>query len=135
MKKLPMLLVVMFMLTACGSDLLRREGESLRYIDYAGAPVDQISALRPIDGWTPVSRNQLVIWTGVNEAWLLRVWDNCPDLMFVNGVRVTRTASSISKFDKVIAGRDSCPIQEIRPIDTARMKADRKAARDTTTKP
>jgi len=119
-------------LTACGSDLLRREGEALRYIDYAGEPVAQISALRPIDGWTPVSRNQLVIWTGMNEAWLLRVWDNCPDLMFVNGIRVTRTLSTISRFEKVMAGRDACPIQEIRPIDTVRMKADRKAARDTT---
>jgi hypothetical protein len=71
----------------------------------------------------------------MNEAWLLRVWDNCPDLMFVNGIRVTRTGSTISRFDKVMAGRDACPIQEIRPIDTARMKADRKAARDTIAKP
>lgn len=122
-------------LAACGSGLMRREGESLSYADYAGEPVAQISTLRAVDGWTPVSRNQLVIWTGMNDAWLLRVWDNCPDLMFVNSIRVTRTGSSISRFDKVMAGRDACPIQEIRPIDTARMKADRKAARDTTVKP
>lgn len=107
----------------------------LRYVDYAGEPVEEIRAMRGVDGWTPVSRNQLVIWTGINEAWLLKVWDNCADLNFANSISVTQTGRSISKFEKVIAGRDTCPIQEIRPIDVERMKADRKAARDTTPKP
>jgi len=135
MKKLLCGFILVLSLAACGSGLARRDGESLRYVDYAGEPVTQITAMRGVDGWTPVSRNQLVIWTGINEAWLLKVWDNCPDLTFVNGIRVTRTGSTISRFEKVIAGRDSCPIEEIRPIDTMRMKADRKAARETTASP
>jgi hypothetical protein len=76
-----------------------------------------------------------VIWTGINEAWLLKVWDNCPDLNFATAIRVTQTGRSISRFEKVIAGRDTCPIEEIRPIDVARMKVDRKAARETTASP
>jgi len=122
-------------LTGCGAAPQRPEGEALRYVDYAGEPVEQIRTLRPVNGWTAVSRNQLVIWTGVNEAWLLRVWGNCADLTIVNGIQVTRTGSTISRFDKVIAGRDACPIEDIRPIDLARLKADRKAARDTTATP
>jgi hypothetical protein len=123
------------MLAGCGSGLSRRDEAGLKYVDYAGEPVQQVTAMRGVDGWTPVSRNQLVIWTGINEAWLLKVWDNCPDLNFATAIRVTQTGNSISRFEKVIAGRDTCPIEEIRPIDVSRMKADRKAARDTTASP
>ncbi|MFM2110530.1 MAG: hypothetical protein EBV65_09970 [Gammaproteobacteria bacterium] len=129
----PMLMLVS--LAACGTGLSRQGDIELKYVDYAGEPVEQITAMRGVDGWTPVSRNQLVIWTGINEAWLLRVWDNCTDLQFANSIRVTQTGRSISRFEKVIAGRDSCPIVDMRPIDVARMKADRKAARDTTPAP
>jgi hypothetical protein len=86
--------------------------------------------MRGIDSWTPVSRDQLVIWTGINEAYLLRVWDTCPDLTFANSIQVTQTGYTINKFEKVIAGRDSCPILEIRPLDVKQLKADRKAAKD-----
>ena len=123
------------LVAGCSSGLARRDESGLKYVDYAGEPVQQITAMRGIDSWTPVSRNQLVIWTGINEAWLLKVWDNCPDLNFANSIQVTQTGRSISRFERVIAGRDSCPIQEIRPVDVNRMKADRKAARDTTPTP
>ncbi len=123
------------LVAGCSSGLARRDEPGLKYVDYAGEPVQQITAMRGIDSWTPVSRNQLVIWTGINEAWLLKVWDNCPDLNFANSIQVTQTGRSISRFERVIAGRDSCPIQEIRPVDVNRMKADRKAARDTTPTP
>jgi hypothetical protein len=43
---------------------------------------------------------------------------------------VTQTGYTINKFEKVIAGRDSCPILEIRPLDVKQLKADRKAAKD-----
>ncbi|MBU6377998.1 MAG: hypothetical protein KJS95_05635 [Gammaproteobacteria bacterium] len=135
MKKLFAFLCTATVLAACSSGLARRDEAGLKYVDYAGEPVQQITTMRGVDGWTPVSRNQLVIWTGINEAWLLKVWDNCPDLNFANGIRVTQTGNNISRFEKVIAGRDTCPIEQIRPIDVARMKADRKAAKDTTAKP
>ena len=128
--------VLMLTLVGCSS-ALRRDGAAidLKYTDYAGEPVEQIVAMRGVDSWTPVSRNQLVIWTGINEAWLLTIWDNCPDLMFAQGVRVTQTGRSISRFDKVIVGRDSCPIREIRPVDVKQMRNDRKAAREAAPAP
>lgn len=128
-----LLIVLLVMaLSACGTGL-RRDGSTteLRYTDYAGEPVEQIISMRGVDAWSPVSRNQLVIWTGVNEAWLLTIWDNCPDLMFAQTVRVTQSGRSISRFDKVIVGRDSCPIREIRPVDVKQMRSDRKAAKET----
>jgi hypothetical protein len=128
--------VVGLLLVACSSGL-KRDGThvDLRYTDYAGEPVEKIITMRGIDSWTPVSRNQLVIWTGINEAWLLTIWDNCPDLLFAQGVRVTQTGRSISRFDKVIVGRDSCPIREIRPVDVKQMRSDRKAAREAVPEP
>lgn len=135
MKKRFLLALLVLSLAGCSADLDRRDAGKLQYVDYAGEPVAQITAMRGIDGWTPVSRNQLVIWTGINEAWLLGVWDNCPDLMFANSIRVTQTGHTISRFEKVLVGRDTCPIEQIRPIDILRMKADRKAAEDTTATP
>lgn len=119
-------------LAACSTGLARRDEVGVRYVDYAGAPVEQFIAMRGIDGWTPVSRTQFVLWTGINEAWLIRVWDGCFNLSFANAIEVTQTGRTISRFEKVRVENETCPIQEIRPIDVARMKADRKAARDAT---
>ena len=123
------------LLSACGTGLARRDALDLKYVDYAGEPVEQIRSMRGLDGWTPVSRNQLVIWTGHNEAWLIKVWDGCANLSFANAIQVTQTGRTITRFDKVLVENESCPIIEMRPVDVVRMKADRKAARDTVAKP
>lgn len=135
MKRFVFGLLGLALLSACGTGLARREALDLKYVDYAGEPVEQIRSMRGVDGWTPVSRNQLVIWTGHNEAWLLKVWDGCLNLSFANAIQVTQTGRTITRFDKVLVENESCPILEMRPIDVARMKADRKALRDTAAKP
>jgi hypothetical protein len=122
-------LVAALTLSACAGGLARKDEVGLNYIDYAGEPVDTVRTLSEINGWTPVSRTQLVIWTGVNEAWLLKVWDNCRDLTFANSISVTRSGRQITTFDKVQVGDDRCLITEIRPVDVKQMKADRKAAK------
>lgn len=130
MKKFLFALFSVGLVSACSSGLLKSDRFKVDYASYAGDPVSDIVVMRGIDSWTPVSRNQLVIWTRINEAYLLRVWDACPDLMFANTIRVTQTGFTINKFEKVIAGRDSCPILEIRPLDVKQIKADRQAAKD-----
>ncbi|MEY3465537.1 MAG: hypothetical protein RL603_1135 [Pseudomonadota bacterium] len=113
----------------CATGVARKaDDEARRYVDYAGAPVQEFHAWR-MDGWTPVSRNELVVWVGVNEAYLLKVWDTCPDLEFSNVVGITEWMHTVNLFEKVKVGRDTCPIREIRPIDIKRMKADAKAAK------
>lgn len=129
-------LLLLMTLVACSGGLRRAGAEmELKYTDYAGEPVERITTMRGIDSWTPVSRNQLVIWTGINEAWLITIWDNCPDLTFARGIRVTQTGSSISRFEKVWVGRDTCPIREIRPVDIKQMRNDRKAAKEAVPAP
>lgn len=124
------LLALGALLTACATGLVRKDdGAKFKYQDYAGPPIDEVGSMGRVTGWSAVSRNQLVIWTGVNEAWLLKVWDSCRDLEFAETINVTRTGSRISKFDKVLLPRETCPISEIRKVDVKQMQADRKAAK------
>lgn len=100
-------------------------GPKLDYREYAGEPIKQFY-MASYDGWTPVSDNQLVVWTGINDAYLLTIRGYCPNLKFANAIAVTSSGSTVDKFERVIVGRDRCLIDEIRPIDTKQMKADRK---------
>lgn len=101
----------------------------LNYNEYAGEPV-QSFYMPSFDGWTSVSKDQLVVWTSQNKAYLINVTGYCPDLQFANRIAVTSTGSSVDKFEKVIVGRDRCFIDTIRPIDVKQMKEDRKLLRD-----
>jgi hypothetical protein len=115
-------------LAACASTGMNRKDEpQFNYVDYAGEPIDDFTTFG-LDSWSAVSRNQLVVWDSVNRAYLLTVWDSCRDLKFANTIAVTSTSRTVSKFEKVLVERDSCPIKEIRPIDVKQMKADRRAA-------
>jgi hypothetical protein len=109
-------------------------GPKLDYTDYAGEPVRSFY-MSSFDGWTVVSKDRLVVWTGLNKAYLLTVTGYCPDLQYANAIAVTSTASTVDKFEKVIVGRDRCFINEIRPLDTKQMKEDRKLLREQMKKP
>jgi hypothetical protein len=104
-------------------------GPKLDYTDYAGEPVKSFY-MGNYDGWSAVSKDQLVVWSGINKAYLLKIGGYCPDLQYAMQIAVTSTANTVDKFEKVIVGRDRCFITEIRPIDTKQMKEDRKLLRE-----
>ena len=110
------------------------KGPQLSYTEYAGEPVKSFY-MSNFDGWSAVSKDQLVVWSGMNTAYLLKVTGYCPDLQFANAVAVTSTGNTVDKFEKVIVGRDRCFIKEIRPLDTQQMKEDRKLLREQMKKP
>ena len=101
----------------------------LDYHEYTGEPVKSFY-MSNFDGWAPVSKDEVVVWSGINKAYLLKVAGYCPDLQFATAIGVTSTANTVDKFEKVIVGRDRCFIQEIRPVDVKQMKADRKLIRE-----
>ena len=107
------------LLSACAT------GPKLNYNEYAGEPVKSFY-MTNFDGWSAVSKDQLVVWAGMNKAYLLTVEGYCPDLQFANTIAVTSTANTVDKFEKVIVGKDRCFIDTIRPLDTKQMKEDRK---------
>ena len=113
------------LLTGCAS--MRKS--QLDYHEYTGEPVKSFY-MNNLDGWASVSKDEIVVWSGLNKAYMIKVSGYCPDLQFANAIAVTSTASTVDKFEKVIVGRDRCFIQEIRPIDVKQMKADRKILRD-----
>jgi hypothetical protein len=76
-----------------------------------------------------------VVWSGLNEGYLVTVTGYCPDLQFANAIGVTSTANTVDKFEKIVVGRDRCFIKEIRPIDTKQMRLDRKVLIEQMKKP
>ena len=116
-------------LAGCASTLAKLNGPKLDYTEYAGEPVKSFY-MNDFDGWTAVSKNQLVVWSGINKAYLIKVTGYCPDLQFANAIAVTSTANTVDKFEKVIVGRDRCLISEIRPLDVKQLKEDRKVIRE-----
>jgi hypothetical protein len=116
-------------LAGCASTLAKLNGPKLDYTEYAGEPVKSFY-LGNYDGWSAVSKDQLVVWSGINKAYLLTITGYCPDLQFAQTVAVTSTGNTVDRFEKVIVGRDRCFIKEIRPIDTKQMKEDRKLLRE-----
>lgn len=113
--------------TLAGCASMKRS--QLDYHEYTGEPVKSFY-MNNLDGWSPVSKDEVVVWSGINKAYLLKVTGYCPDLQFATAIGVTSTANTVDKFEKVIVGRDRCFIQEIRPVDVKQMKADRKILRD-----
>jgi hypothetical protein len=132
MKRIGVSGILVALLAGCAGGPPRiQSNETLdRYLGYAGEPVERAKSFR-LDSWEWVDRNKIVLWTGVNEAYLVTVWDTCRDLQFTNHIRVVSGMSNtISRFDKIRVGPDTCPIKEIRPIDVKGMKADMAAARE-----
>jgi hypothetical protein len=128
MKTMLALALVAVVASGCASGLSRSSGDRVleRYEPYIGEPIRGFTAFR-MQSWQPVSRNQLILWTSINDAYLLTITNNCPDLMFTDTVRVTSTASQISTLDQVRVRGDRCPIQKIQPIDIRRWRKDREA--------
>jgi|SRR5688572_16634476 len=131
MKNMLALALIAVVASGCASGLSRARGDQAleRYEPYVGEPIDGFTAFRQ-QSWQPVSRNQLILWTTINDAYLLTITNNCPDLEFSSAIGVSSIANRISKFDHVTVRGDRCLIQKIQPIDMRAYRQDRKANED-----
>jgi Family of unknown function (DUF6491) len=124
-------------LGACASDTSQSPAGSgtpaqqqalARYTAYAGPPLASFTWLGRFWSWEALSKDQLLVWTTSNEAFLLKIWPPC-DLRFAGiGIGISSTASTIyARSDSVVVrsgGRPlTCPIDSIRKIDVQRMRA------------
>jgi hypothetical protein len=120
-----------FIISAC-SGIPRRASDQedlARYLQYAGEPVDSVSYLGRYDGWRALGRDNLVLFMGPTEAYLLTVAGPCNDLPFATRVAIKSRGPTLSRGDAVIIGRGQrCLITELRPIDYRRMKQDARKA-------
>jgi hypothetical protein len=129
----PRIWIILAALAAVGacSSMRNRETDAqtlARYMDYAGEPVQSFSYLGRFDNWHALGRDKLVVWTSVNNAYLLTVQEPCRELQFANSIGLTTTTSSVqSGFDYVRVGQDRCLITEIRPVNYKELKAAQRA--------
>ena len=115
------------LLASCsGIPLKQREAaERSRFEAYAGKPVDHFTWLTHYDGWEPISPDQLVVWTDINDAYLITVFRPCTDLMFARRIGLTSSGDTVyAHFDAVKAQGWRCMIKTIQPVDYLRMQRD-----------
>jgi hypothetical protein len=101
--------------------------EFARYKQYAGAPIDEFPMFR-MWKWQVVGPERIVIWSTINDAYLVRVEKPCVRLEWTHAVVVTqKMRQKVSKkFDYVVFGNQRCKIDEILPVDYKAMLKDGK---------
>jgi hypothetical protein len=101
------------------------EGNLLKF---AGPPIDSFHYLGHYDGFRTLGDKQVVLFTTVNDGYLIRVRDPCLDLRFVNRFGLTATDKTVTRaFDYVLADQQRCQIDSIRHIDYRAYKQARDA--------
>lgn len=127
-----LLLAAATLATAC-SGFPRREDDQVvleRYLDYAGEPVDHFRYGGRLSNWRPLSRDRVVVWTGVNDAYLLSVGGHCPDIEFAHTIAIAQHGSHVSRGDSLrLPDGQRCLITEIRPVDYKSLKQAEREAR------
>jgi len=124
------------LLPGCASSGLSRADTLAVYQAAAGAPVPSFHYFGRVTSWTPVGERHVAVWTRPSEAWLLGFDSRCPDIDVSPVISLTSQGNRVNAgFDKVMVHNGNamqvpCRIREIRPLDTTRLKAEEKAARE-----
>ncbi len=108
----------------------REEAQLARYERFAGDPVDSMPFWR-MQGFETLGRDTVLVWTSLNDAWLVTVYPVCPDLEWANALALTSSVNKVSaKFDYVLVRQDRCKIKTIRHVDYKAYRASREQERD-----
>ncbi|MGY1457366.1 MULTISPECIES: DUF6491 family protein [unclassified Luteimonas] len=123
-------------LSACASSGMSPDQKLATYQAAAGEPVKSFRYFGRISGWTSLDDRNIAVWTRAQEAWLLSFNGSCRDVEWASAITVTHQGNSVyAGFDKVVALNSGssgfpCRIDEIRPLDTAKIKSAEKTARE-----
>lgn len=133
MRTITALLVAAGLLAAgCATHRMTDKQLHAQFLQYAGEPVHQFTYLGRYDSWQAVGPDTLVLWPTFNKAYLLTLGQPCTGLEYAQRIGLSSTNRTVTaNIDTVrFEGHQRCFIQEIRPVDYARMQADRRAARE-----
>ncbi|HTB65384.1 MAG TPA: DUF6491 family protein [Steroidobacteraceae bacterium] len=101
-----------------------------KLLQFAGPPIDSFTYLGHYDGFRTLGEKQVVLFTTINDGYLIRVRAGCRNLRYVNRFGLTSSDRTVNRvFDFVLADQQRCPIDTIRHIDYGAFKR----ARDTGT--
>jgi len=100
-----------------------------KLLQFAGPPIDSFTYLGRYDGFRTLGDNQVVLFTTINDGYLIRVRAGCPNLRFIDRFGLTSSDRTVSRvFDFVLADQVRCQIDTIRHIDYRAFKHARSAA-------
>jgi Family of unknown function (DUF6491) len=110
--------------SGCATAALSSPSPTLQtFLQYAGPPIDSFTYLGHYDGFRTLGGRDLVIWTSINDAYLIRVMAPCIELPFGNAVKLTSSVKTVTRsVDAVLVGGDRCRIESIRHVDYLAMK-------------
>lgn len=120
------LVIALTLVASAGADTRETQQKNLeRFEKYTGAPIDQFQ-FWTLYKWQLVGPTKVVVWSTINDAFLVTVEEPCPDLEWANTISLTSKQSHFvsRKFDFVKFGRGQCQIKEIQPIDYKQMIKD-----------
>ena len=126
MKTKIMMLTALLAAASAHADTRATQAENLaRFEKYAGAPVDQFE-FWSLYKWQLVGPEKVVVWSTINDAYLVTVESPCPGLEWANSIAVTSKQSHMvsTRFDFVKYDKGQCQISRIQPIDYRQMLAD-----------
>jgi hypothetical protein len=128
------LFALLALVTATVASAQTREVQEKRlaeYLPYAGEPVEKFQFWDLIR-YELVGEYKVIVWPRLNEAYLITVDAPCNDLEWAHSIGLTSSVHQVNRrFDFVVAGKDKCRINEIRPIDYKKYLADRKESKDS----
>jgi len=116
------------LISGCATDsgYLSRETRKDQYNRYAGEPVRKVNLIH-LHSWTNIDRDQVVLWTSARKAYLVDLFSPCHNLDRARGIGISNFGNTIyAGSDAIVVGGERCMIDQIRPIDTKALKAERR---------
>jgi hypothetical protein len=93
------------------------------FLQYAGPPIESFTYLGHYNGFRTLGGQDLVIWTTINDAYLIKVLEPCLNLPFANRVDLTSASKTVTRsIDWVVFDRGRCRIDTIQHVDYGAMK-------------
>ena len=108
------------LVVSCANTPLARQdaAERASYMAHAGQPVERFTWVTSYRRETPISSDQVLVWTNLNQAYLVTVLHPCADLWFANHIAFTQTGDSVyARLNLVKADGWTCGIKTIQPIN------------------
>lgn len=119
--------VVAALLASCASTPPARQdaAERASYMAHAGKPVDRFTWISSYQRSAPISSDQILVWTNLNQAYLVTVLHPCADLWFAHHIGFTQTGDSVyAHLNLVKADGWTCGIRTIQPVDYRAVEQD-----------
>ena len=118
------------MLSPCAMASAEREREQLAtYERLAGPELKEMPFWR-MESFETLDDDAVLVFTSINDAWLVKVLPPCTELRFANTIGLTSNMHRVTqKFDHVIAGGNRCDIRSIQRVDYKTYRAELKQKR------